>query len=363
MLAEKLLEGYSGFYGISESYEIADPIAYLNEVAIEAVTALHEAAQQYYIGDIIAQSQVIMEGVTGEALMESAGSKAKALWEAFKKRVKEILTSFKTKMVAALKYIKDTITKTIKKVTDTLNKFSGKMKTESTTKINSNCIPTLKEAIKFGNHLLDSINKLIDSELGTTINLLSDPDSATKQVCYNIINGNEPARARWPINISYTVNGTEMTINEVTSKLNQFTNQVTTGNPVNVTYKELTDMADSGRDLLDKCFDTINKTDRLFAKYTRATANLMNKDLPNNTENFIRQNANLDNLKDKLPQGYSEDAFVTKAVSMIIAELTQATNDVSSSFTNIYKILTSIGSFINAYLTAANAVGRASANI
>ena len=111
MLAEKLLEGYSGFYGISESYEIADPITYLNEVAIEAVTALHEAAQQYYIGDIIAQSQVIMEGVTGEALMESAGSKAKALWEAFKKRVKDIIDKVIEKLRKFVNWIRSKFSK------------------------------------------------------------------------------------------------------------------------------------------------------------------------------------------------------------------------------------------------------------
>ena len=351
MLAEKLLEGYSGFYGISESYEIADPITYLNEVAIEAVTALHEAAQQYYIGDIIAQSQVIMEGVTGEALMESAGSKAKALWEAFKKRVKEILTFFKTKILAALRYIKDLLEKGIKKATEVLEKINDKTKTEPTTKINSNCIPALNEAIKLGNPILDKIDVLINSILTVNIRLLGDPDSAIKQVCYNMSHGDDAVGSKGPILISYTIGGTNMSSNEVASKINELASIVTTGNPVDITYKELIGSTKSGKQLLEKCIGTIKKTDKFFLDYTSATANLMREDLPDNIENFIRQNANLDNLKNKLPQGYSEDAFVTKAVSMIVNELTQATNNVSLTFTSIYQILNAISKFNITFLS------------
>lgn len=86
--AATLLEGYNG-YSSTETI-INDPIGYMNEACIECITGLYEASEQFYTGDIIGQTQVLMEG-------SDPKQKIKELWEGFKKKIGEILAKFISK--------------------------------------------------------------------------------------------------------------------------------------------------------------------------------------------------------------------------------------------------------------------------
>ena len=132
-LAASLLEGY-GYNGITNTSDIGnDPILYLQEACIEAVNALYEASQQYYIADIIGQVEVVTESNGNvEAIQESAGSKLKQIWEAFKRKVKEIIDKIISKIRQVAQWIR--------------NKLFGKSKDEngSIEKTSSNLIKELE---------------------------------------------------------------------------------------------------------------------------------------------------------------------------------------------------------------------------
>lgn len=90
-LATQLLEGY-GYYGNASNLpEDIDINGYLSCACVECVTALYEAQQQFFVGDIIGSTQVLMEGA-------NAGQKLKELWSGFIKRVKEIIRKMVEKL-------------------------------------------------------------------------------------------------------------------------------------------------------------------------------------------------------------------------------------------------------------------------
>lgn len=116
-LAATLLEGYNGYHR-EASVDIDDPIVYLQEAAIEAINALTEASQQYYIADIIGQTQVLMESTDSQGVMESAGDKLKELWNSFKEKVSKIISAIIQKIKAVIEWIKGLLSKKKKDAED-----------------------------------------------------------------------------------------------------------------------------------------------------------------------------------------------------------------------------------------------------
>lgn len=167
MLAEALLEGYNGFTGSSNCDTVSDPIAYLQEATIEAICALNEASQQYYIGDIIAASEVIMEGSGASG----AEGKLKTLWNKFKAKVKEILDKLRARIRKIIDWFKSKFKKksgssngasSIADKVDVLVTHTNKVEEQVKTHTPGSRVPNIMVKVKNLSKYNDLMEKIIE---------------------------------------------------------------------------------------------------------------------------------------------------------------------------------------------------------
>ena len=153
-LASKLLEGYG--YN-SDSSSINDPIGYMNEACIECINSLYEASQQFYTGDIIGQTQVLMEGA-------DANKKMKELWEGFKKKVTSLLDKFIAKFKKVVSFFKKKSKENSNDVKDISEKLSSMNNSESVS-----ILDMMNEFISFDNKYNDLQDKMLSDSIWSIV--------------------------------------------------------------------------------------------------------------------------------------------------------------------------------------------------
>ena len=145
-LASILLEGYNG-YGNTDT--INDPVSYLNEAAMECITGLYEASQQYYTDDIYGSASVLMEG-------SDAGSKLKEMWNKFVTAIKKVIDKFIEKIKNFVSAIRSRFSKQ-KSETEKVEKLI-KSKTSSKIVVSTNATSQSKSPSHIPNDVMKAIS-------------------------------------------------------------------------------------------------------------------------------------------------------------------------------------------------------------
>ena len=119
-LASKLLEGYcpEGYDIVEEGLTPDIVMERANSICIECITALYEAAEDYFTGDLVAQTQVLTEGV-------GVVDKIKELIGKFVDRIKKIWEWFFEKVGKFPSWIKSMFSKLRERVDKMIVKFNG----------------------------------------------------------------------------------------------------------------------------------------------------------------------------------------------------------------------------------------------
>ena len=157
-LASILLEGYNG-YGNTDT--INDPVSYLNEAAMECITGLYEASQQYYTDDIYGSASVLMEG-------SDAGSKLKEMWNKFVTAIKKVIDKFIEKLKSIPAWFKKITSKQEKNIDD----LSDKIRQSANT--------TIKNAVDRHNAIADAAEKAGDPSVYTIPDIIPIYESAVE---------------------------------------------------------------------------------------------------------------------------------------------------------------------------------------
>ena len=306
-LAASLLEGY-GYNGVapSDNTTIVDPILYLQEACIEAVNALYEASQQYYIADIIGQVEVVREGMTNEALMESAGEKLKQIWEAFKRKVKEIIDKIISKIRKVIQWIKAKLNKTdtdIKKCKKELQAAEREMSKRTNTKTENPegkfelgivmdlpkvCVDAHNTSYKLMIQALPKISDLvtqIEEDYGDEEYI----NELTKSLAVGIVNNTPPEDTYTTHNISFTdLSGNEISIDQLIDLLDDIFNHIDKN--IHNGAQEVSIEFDETHNILDRCEDIKKESEKCLTQVTSLSDKLrkLDKYLDNNGYNHIK---------------------------------------------------------------------------
>ena len=141
-LASKLLEGYcpEGYDIVEEGLTPDIVMERANSICIECITALYEAAEDYFTGDLVAQTQVLTEGV-------GVVDKIKELIGKFVDRIKKIWDWFVSKVKKFPAWLKSLFSKVEEKTDKLVEKLDKQNGAKTVTSVDLSAVEKYLDAV------------------------------------------------------------------------------------------------------------------------------------------------------------------------------------------------------------------------